>query len=130
MPDETIRLLCDLIAIDSVNPSLVPGATGELEITSFIAQVLKAGGLDVEVQEIGPGRRNFIGVPEGRQRGRPLILCGHMETVAVIGMDAAFDPVQRNGRIYGRGSQDMKGGLASMIAAALHISKNGGAKGG
>ena len=130
MPDETIELLRDLIAIDSINPSLVPGATGELEIAGSIAQVLKAGGLDVEVQEVGPGRMNVIGVLDGQQKGRSLMLCGHMDTVGVIGMDAPFDPVQKDGRIYGRGSQDMKGGLASMMAAALHISKNVGLKAG
>ena len=49
------------------------------------------------------------------------------DTVGVAGMDAPFDPAEKNGRVYGRGSQDMKGGLASMIAAALYLSRNGGA---
>ena len=125
MADTTIQLLRDLIAIDSVNPSLVPGASGESEIARAIARLLQAGGLDVEVQEVTPGRMNVIGVLQGKQKGRSLMLCGHMDTVGVIGMDAPFDPVVKDGRIYGRGSQDMKGGLTSMIAAALHLSRNG-----
>jgi acetylornithine deacetylase len=121
---DTIQLLRDLIAIDSVNPSLVSGARGESEIARCIAQTLQAGGLDVEVQEVAPGRMNVIGVLEGRRKGPSLMFCGHMDTVGVAGMDAPFDPVQKDGRVYGRGSQDMKGGLASMVAAALQISRD------
>ena len=46
------------------------------------------------------------------------MLCGHIDTVGVEGMPAPFDPVERDGRLYGRGSQDMKGGVAAMIDAA------------
>ena len=126
MSDSTINLLRDLIAIDSVNPSLVPGAAGENEIGGVIATKLHSAGLDVQIQQVAPGRANVIGILEGRQQGRSLMFCGHMDTVGVIGMNAPFDPVEKDGRVYGRGSQDMKGGLASMIAAALHLSKNGG----
>src|SRR2546428_7713650 len=73
---------------------------------------------------------NVIGVLEGKQKGRSVMFCGHMDTVGVIGMDAPFDPVQKDGRVYGRGSQDMKGGLTSMIAAALQMSRSGGLKAG
>src|SRR2546422_2166557 len=126
MSDRTIDILRDLIAIDSVNPSLASGGGGEAEIANAIAATLRRGGLDVEIQEVAAGRSNVIGILEGRQQGRSLMLCGHMDTVGVAGMDAPFDPVQKDGRIYGRGSQDMKGGLASMIAAVLRIAKNGG----
>lgn len=125
MSDPTIKLLRELIAIDSVNPSLVPGGAGEKQIADAIAAELRAGGLDVELQEVTPGRPNVVGVLEGSPKGRSLMFCGHMDTVGVIGMDAPFDPVQKDGRIYGRGSQDMKGGMASMIAAALHLARNG-----
>jgi len=130
MSDTTIQLLRDLIAIDSVNPSLVPGAKGESEIARAVAQLLQAGGLDVEVQEVAPGRMNVIGVLEARQSGRSLMLCGHMDTVGVMGYSSPFDPVRSDGRVYGRGSQDMKGGLASMIAASLNMAKTGGLKAG
>ena len=116
--DPCISLLRELVAIDSVNPSLVPGARGEGEMAQFVATHMRSAGLDVEVQEAAPGRSNVVGVLAGRQDGPVLMFCGHMDTVGVDGMDAPFDPVVRDGRLYGRGSQDMKGGLAAMIDAA------------
>ena len=130
MSDPTINLLRDLIAIDSVNPALAPGGRGEKQIAEAIAAELQAGGMDVETQEVAPGRTNVIGALEGKQKGRSLMFCGHMDTVGVIGMEAPFDPVRKDGRVYGRGSQDMKGGLASMMAAALHLAEKGGLPGG
>lgn len=123
--DPAIRLLKDLVAIDSVNPSLVSGARGEAEIADAIARHLRGIGLDVEIQEAAPGRPNVIGVLEGRGRGRSLMLCGHVDTVGVEGMTAPFDPIERDGRLYGRGSQDMKGGVAAMIDAARAIADDG-----
>jgi acetylornithine deacetylase len=125
MSDPTITLLRDLIAVDSVNPSLVPGAAGEKEIAGLIVQKLQASGVDVEIQAVDGDRSNVIGVIEGKRKGRTLMLCGHMDTVGVVGMQAPFDPIEKNGRIYGRGSQDMKGGLAAMLAAASHLATNG-----
>src|SRR5688572_402619 len=130
MADETIQLLRDLIAIDSVNPSLVPGGAGERQIASAIADTLRAGGLDVEIQQVAADRSNVIGILDGAAKGRSLMLCGHMDTVGVIGMEAPFDPVMKDGRVYGRGSQDMKGGLVSMMAAALYLARTGGVKAG
>ena len=123
--DPSIRLLRELVAIDSVNPSLVPGAAGEAAIAQAVAVHLRRIGLDVEIQEVVPGRSNVIGVLEGRGRGRSLMLCGHIDTVGVEGMAAPFDPVERDGRIYGRGSQDMKGGVAAMIDAARLVADEG-----
>jgi len=130
MPDPTIDLLRNLIAIDSVNPSLALGAVGESEIGEYISKELRASGMDVEVQPVADGRANVIGVIQGTQKGRTLMLCGHMDTVGVAGMQSPFDPVQKDGRVYGRGSQDMKGGLASMIAAAKHFSSTGSLRSG
>jgi len=127
--DPSIALLRDLVAIDSVNPSLVPGAAGEGPIAAAIADHLRRIGLDVEIQDVAPGRPNVIGVLEGRARGRSLMLCGHVDTVGVEGMSRPFDPVERDGRLYGRGSQDMKGGVAAMIDSARVLARDGLAAG-
>lgn len=122
----TLELLRDLVAIDSVNPSLVPGARGEADVARRIAAELKAIGLKVTVTEVAPGRPNVVGVLDGRAPGRALMLCGHIDTVGVAGMERPFEPVEREGRLYGRGAQDMKGGVAAMIGAARAIAESGG----
>ena len=85
---------------------------------------MRAVGLDVEVTEVAPDRPNVIGVLEGAP-GRTLLLCGHMDTVGVTGMSAPFEPTERDGRLYGRGAQDMKGGVAAMVGAAASVARGG-----
>src|SRR3954469_21548263 len=123
--DPSISLLRSLIAIDSVNPSLVPGARGEGEAAEAAAQHMRRMGLDVQMQEAAPGRPNVIGVLEGRAAGPSLMFCGHIDTVGVEGMESPFDPREVNGRLYGRGSQDMKSGVAAMIDAARVAAERG-----
>lgn len=127
--DPCISLLRDLVRIDSVNPSLVPGARGEAQIADALAAHLRSLGLDVHVQEVTAGRSNVVGVLQGARPGPSLMFCGHMDTVGVDGMVAPFDPVERDGRVYGRGSQDMKGGLAAMVDAARVAIQRGFRKG-
>ena len=118
MIDPAIALLRDLVAIDSVNPSLVTSGAGEREIAAFIGDWLRRQGFDVHVDEIAPGRLNVVGVAEGEPGGPTRMLCGHTDTVGVEGMTAPFAPEIRDGRLYGRGSQDMKSGVAAMMSAA------------
>ena len=124
--DPAIRLLRELVAVDSVNPTLVRGAAGEAEIAALIAAEMRRGGLDVSIEAVTHGRPNVVGVLEGKASGRTLMLCGHTDTVGVAGMVNPFTPVERDGRLYGRGAQDMKGGVAAMIAAAAAIAEAGG----
>ena len=124
--DPAVALLRDLVAIDSVNPTLVPGARGEGDIARRLANELRACGLTVEITEAAPGRPNVVGVLEGRHRGRSLMLCGHTDTVGVAGMTRPFEPEVRDGKLFGRGSQDMKGGVAAMVGAARRIVESGG----
>jgi acetylornithine deacetylase/succinyl-diaminopimelate desuccinylase-like protein len=120
---DLLALLKELVAIDSVNPSLVAGGAGEAEIAERIARELHAFGAAVEVREIAPKRVNVIGILEASAPGRSLLLCGHSDTVSVEGMTAPFDPVERDGKLFGRGTQDMKGGVAAILAAARVIAE-------
>ena len=95
------------------------------EIAEAIAAHLRRIGLDVEMQEVAPGRPNVDRRARGARPGPSLMFCGHLDTVGVEGMTAPFDPVERDGRLYGRGAQDMKGGVAAMIDAARVVAADG-----
>ncbi len=119
------QLLADLVAIDSTNPNLVPGAVGEGAIARFIAGWLAEAGLEVSLDEVVPGRPNVIGIARGRGGGRTLLLNGHTDAVGVAGMTAPHTPQVRAGRLYGRGAYDMKGGLAACLVAAAEAAQLG-----
>ncbi len=127
--DPAVRLLRDLVAIDSVNPTLVAGAPGEREIAERVADEMRRGGMDVTIELVADGRPNVVGVVEARGKGRSLMLCGHSDTVGVAGMIDPFTPREHGGRLYGRGAQDMKGGLAAMLSAAAVTAQRGLAAG-
>ena len=129
-PDPVIRLLRELVAVNSVNPTLVPGAPGEREIADLIADYLRRSGLEVSVEPVVDGRPNVVGVLEAQERGPTLMLCGHTDTVGVAGMADPFVPSERDGRLYGRGAQDMKSGVAAMIAAASEVARRGSLRAG
>lgn len=112
----------ELVQINSTNPLLSPHGKGEGEISAYIADALTTLGLDVKRSEIAPGRFNVIGRLKGKGEGRSLLLNAHMDTVGVDGMTIdPFGGELRDGRVYGRGAQDMKGSLAAMLAAAKSL---------
>ena len=116
---DTIRLLQDLVRIDSVNPGLVPGAAGETVIADFVSHWLAARGFTIHRLEETPGRPSVVAVAGGSGGGRNLMLNGHLDTVTLAGYDGdPLDPVIEDGRMYGRGTFDMKAGIASMMIAA------------
>ena len=117
---DAVALAGALIKIDSRNPTLVPDAPGERACAQALASVLDEWGFDVELQEKLPGRPNVI-ARIGPRDAPALMLNGHLDVVGVEGMThAPFSADVRDNRIYGRGSADMKGGIAAMCAAALH----------
>jgi acetylornithine deacetylase len=117
-------LLTELVAIDSVNPTLVPGAAGEGEIARHIADWLRERGFEVSLQDTGaPDRPNVIGILRGSGGGRALMLNGHVDTVGVAGMDEPHRPRVEDGRLYGRGAMDMKAGVAAMLHAAARAAQ-------
>ncbi|MGH3052238.1 MAG: M20/M25/M40 family metallo-hydrolase [Gaiellaceae bacterium] len=118
-------LLSQLVAIDSVNPALVPGGAGEAEIARYVAHWLEERGLDVEVEEVVPGRPNVVGIAHGTGGGRSLLLNAHMDTVGYAGMDRPLEPMVSDGRLYGRGAYDMKASLAAIMLAGARARERG-----
>jgi acetylornithine deacetylase len=117
------ELLGQLVAIDSVNPTLVPGGAGEAEIARFVAGWLERNGVAVEYHDLGDGRANVIGRVPGRGHGRALLLNAHLDTVG-IGGDAGLSPRVEGNRLYGRGALDMKGSLSVIMLVAAAVAKH------
>lgn len=110
-------LLGELVACNSINPTLA-GGPGEVEIAACIARRLEAAGVQPVVQEAASGRANVVAVVQGRGAAPPLLLNAHVDTVGVEGMDAPFTLRREGDRLYGRGTYDMKGSVAVMLALA------------
>ncbi|HYC25231.1 MAG TPA: ArgE/DapE family deacylase [Roseiarcus sp.] len=116
---EVLDLLGDLVAINSVNPDLVPGAAGEAAIADFCAGWFERRGFSVHRLEARPGRPSIVAIVRGTGGGRSLMFNGHIDTVTLAGY--AGNPLaalRRDGRLYGRGAFDMKSGVAAMMVAA------------
>ena len=116
-----IDTLQELVKIDSTNPTLAVENAGEGQIAAALAQRATDLGLQVAVDEVAPGRPNVVAVLKGRGGGRSLMINGHTDTVGVEGMPEPFSASIRDGKLYGRGAQDMKASLAAMLAAAKAI---------
>jgi acetylornithine deacetylase len=123
MSTQLPTLLAQLVAIDSVNPDLVPGGAGEGAVAAFIAQWCREAGLEVHSDEVQPGRPNVIAIAKGTGGGKTLMLNGHIDTVGVAGMTAPHTPRLENGRMYGRGAYDMKCGVAACMLAVAEARK-------
>jgi acetylornithine deacetylase len=119
---DAVALCRELVAIDSRNPSLVANAPGEGAVARALGDVLRAWGFRVHLYDVAPGRPNVtarIGGDETHSGESALMFNGHIDVVDVAGMaHAPWDSRVRDGRIYGRGSSDMKAGVAAMCAAA------------
>ncbi|MBX3084790.1 MAG: ArgE/DapE family deacylase [Anaerolineae bacterium] len=116
---ELSQLLSQLVAINSINPDLVPKGAGEYEIAQFVATWCRQHGLEVHIEEAAPHRPNVIAIARGTGGGKSLMLNAHMDVVGVAGMQRPFDPTIEDGKLYGRGAFDMKGSLAaSMLVTA------------
>jgi acetylornithine deacetylase len=114
---EVADLAAALVRIDSINPALIPGAAGETAIADYVAGWLARAGLDVELVEPTRGRPSVIAVARGSGGGRSLLLNAHLDTVGTEAMDSPFEARVARGRLYGRGSYDMKGALAAAMLA-------------
>ena len=117
MRDEVIDLISRLVAVDSVNPALVPGGAGETEVARFVAAWAESNGLAAEWLEATPGRPSVVVRKRACGGGRTLMLCAHLDTVGVEGMADPHVPRLEGDRLHGRGAYDMKSGLAAALIA-------------
>lgn len=117
-------VLTTLVRINSINPSLVPGAPGEAEIGAYVVGVMQELGLEVRTHEPQAGRTSVVGRLAGGS-GRSLMLNAHYDTVGVDEMAEPFSARVQDGKLYGRGAFDMKGSLAAQLAAAKALIDNG-----
>ncbi len=151
-PQLVHELLWELVAIESVNPSLVPGARGEVAAAEFLLDFLRRQGIAAELQEAAhstppdrPGRRSAQAARPQTGMSRPnvvawigpttnaggagqkpratLAVVAHIDTVGAGNMPDPFAPRESHGRLYGRGALDVKSGVAAMCAAALAASR-------
>jgi len=105
-----------LVAIESVNPTLESGGSGEGDISAYIADLLSDWGLRPTLDECAPGRFN-LRATIGEGDGPSLLLNGHLDTVGVDGMTVdPFAAEVTGDRMSGRGSCDMKAGLGVILA--------------
>lgn len=116
MADGLVELIHALVAIDSVNPSLVAGGAGEREAAAYVAAWAREAGLEAQTLEATPGRPSVLVRARGSGGGRTLLLCGHLDTVTTEGMAHAGPRVDGD-RFFGRGAYDMKAGVAAALVA-------------
>src|SRR2546425_167423 len=120
--DAVLDVVQRLVRVPSVNPSLAPDeANGEAAVALAACQWLNARGVRAWLEEAAPGRPNVV-AELGGQSAPTLVLCAHLDTVGTAGMTIPpFEPRVEGEKIYGRGSYDMKGSAAAIMAAAAAL---------
>lgn len=123
--EETLKLLEELVAIESVNPDLVPSACGEQQASHHLQEFLQQYGIAAELEEAAPHRPNVVATISPRESAtdaKPaLMIVVHIDTVGAGDMLDAFKPRIADGKLYGRGALDIKSGVAAMCAAAVAV---------
>jgi succinyl-diaminopimelate desuccinylase len=117
-----VALTQRLVRFDTINPT-----SAELACTQYLAQLLEAGGFKVHLYEFAPGRASLVARAPGGN-GPPLCFAGHLDTVPLGVAPWKHDPFAGEtdaGRLYGRGSSDMKSGIAALACAALELVRSG-----
>lgn len=123
---DVVDILRQLIPIDSRNTCPLdksgPRVADERAMVAFLTPLLRDLGFAVDVREVAPNRPNLVATRQAVAGAPYLAFEAHMDTVGTDGMTIdPFDPVLRDGRIYGRGACDTKGGMAAMLAALADL---------
>ena len=122
---DPVALARALVATPSVNPEIEGSGAGEAAVAELTAGWLRGWGLTVDTSEVAAGRWNVVGNLEGDGVGPTLLLNGHLDTVGVAGMSVEpFGGELKDERLWGRGSCDMKGGVAALLAAAAKVARD------
>lgn len=125
MPADIIQTLAHLVRINSVNPSYA-GGVPELAIAEYVEGFFQQRGIEVWRQWVYPQRPNVLARIPGSQSGRRIVLEAHLDTVSVAGMTIEpWEPQIRDGKLFGRGACDTKGGLAAMMHAVARVAESG-----
>jgi acetylornithine deacetylase len=126
---DPIVFLAELVACPSPNPRREPPSAdypGEAGVVRILERTLKAMGAHVRIEEVLPGRSNLLATFPGQDPSRTLLMAAHADTVPQDGMSIPpFTPTIRDGRLYGRGACDTKGGMAAMVAALSRWTESG-----
>jgi len=122
--DQLIADLSAMIRCASVNTFGVPSDVGaEAAMADLFEVKLRSLGLEIGSHEVVTGRRNVWGTLKGTGAGPTILLAGHMDTVGVEGYADPFEPAVKDGKIYGRGSCDMKAGLVAYIEVIRRLQR-------
>jgi acetylornithine deacetylase len=122
MTERIVSILKELIARNSTN-AILSGGPGEHEIAGWIRAELGRLGFEAAVQAVAADCANVVARVPGRTAGAPVLLNGHIDTVAASGMPEAFTLRADGDRLCGRGAYDMKGSVAVMLRLAEHWSR-------
>jgi acetylornithine deacetylase/succinyl-diaminopimelate desuccinylase family protein len=138
LKDELVQLVCDMVRIPSVTPmpagfgssDIVVEISGETQVNHALNPVMESCGLETDLWEVEKGRANLVGIWRGKGRGRSLLLNGHVDVVSPGPSEkwTVAGPWSGEiiaGKIYGRGSTDMKGGIAAAVFAMKAVLKAG-----
>jgi len=118
---KVIDLLRSILRINTENP---PG--NESPVAHLLGDYLKPLGFEIQYFEPEPNRTSLLGVLRGEGGGRSLLMNGHID-IGPIGEGWTMDPLGgeiKDGKIYGRGTGDMKSGIAAMVCAAEAVLKS------
>lgn len=121
---DPVALAQELIRFPSVNP---PGE--ERACIEYLARLLEAGGFSIETHEFAPGRPSLVARFAGAEPEKPLFFTGHVDVVPLGAAPWSVPPFAgeiAEGKLYGRGSSDMKAGVAAFVAAALETIQEAG----
>lgn len=111
------------IAEQALRLTEIPSVTmNEAQVCQYFTAQLQELGLDVDIREVTPGRSNLYTRIPGKGSGPSMLLNGHLDTIPI---GACTDVYREADRIYGRGTTDMKGGMAAMLGAARSVLRSG-----